>query len=207
MGRALATWMRRRVVEQHLNGTSLAEIARTEGLSYATVRKCWHRYKQRGLEGLAPDYGNCGRAGPSPHDGVYRAARYLKYLHRDWGAPLIHLHLRQRYGAAGLPSVRTLQRWFAQAGLCRRRQRLPVPERRWAQAPHEVWQIDAKEQITLSGGEKACYLTMVDEHSGALLEAPVFPPQPHQSGSAPGGARRPHRQFQALGAPGGHQGR
>ncbi len=178
MGRALPTWMRQRVVQQHLEGTSLAEIARSHNLSYSTVRNCWHRYREGGLDSLAPDYANCGRTGPNEQDLAYRAARYLKFLHRQWGAPLIRLKLQQRYRALPLPSVRTFQRWFKKAGLVPQRKRLPEPKQRWAKAPHEIWQIDAKERITLAEGEKACYLTMVDERSGALLEAPVFPPQP-----------------------------
>ena len=185
MGQALATWMRQHIVEEHRTGTSLAEIARVHNLSYSTVRSCWHRYKQRGLDGLAPDYGNCGRPGPGPQDFVYRAARYLKFRHRGWGAPLIRLKLQQRYPQLSLPSVRTFQRWFERAGLVPLRKRLPEPKRRWAEAPHEVWQIDAKERLTLAQGEKACYLSVVDEHSGALLAAPVFPPQSDLPSGAP----------------------
>jgi len=185
---ALASAARRRVVEAHLNGEPLKAIAARENLSYSSVRLYWHRYRQRGFEGLVPDYQNCGRQGPSNADLIYRAARYLKFRHRQWGAALIHLKLEQRYRGRALPSVRTMQRWFKKANLTPRRKQLPKPEKPWAEAPHEVWQIDAKEQLTLQDGSRACYLSVTDEHSGALLASPVFPPLLYQPGKAAGGA-------------------
>ena len=183
---ALATSIRRRIVEAHLGGESLKAISHREHLSYSCVRTSWRRYRQGGLEGLGPDYQNCGHRGPGRDDLIYRAARYLKYRHRQWGAPLIRLKLKQRYPDRFLPSIRTLQRWFKKADLAPIRKRLPQPDRSWAQVCHDVWQIDAKEQLTLEEGTAACYLTLTDEHSGALLETPVFPPQPDQSGGSVG---------------------
>jgi hypothetical protein len=46
--------------------------------------------------------------------------------------------------------------------------------KRWATEPHMVWQTDAKEQQRLVDGTFFCYLTIMDEKSGALLAAPVF---------------------------------
>lgn len=199
MAQPMPMALRLLVVDEHLQGYSLAEIARTHKLSYSTVRACWHRFKKRGREGLAPDYSRCGRPGPRPEDRLYRAARYLKFLHRRWGAPLIRLRLEQRYGPEDLPSLRTLQRWFKHAGLTQPRKQLPQPEPTWAKAPHAVWQLDAKEHLRLGSGQHACYLTIVDEHSGALLGAPVFPQGPHQSGRSARGAPATRPQLGALG--------
>lgn len=195
MGQPLSMTLRLLLVEQHLQGQSLAQIARSHHLSYATVRTIWQRFEARGRQGLAPDYSRCGR--PRRDDRIYRAARYLKFLHRQWGAPLIRLKLEQRYGSA-IPSVRTLQRWFKRDGLTLPRKQLPRAKVAWAEAPHAIWQIDAKENLRLgpaetSSAEVASYLTIVDEHSGALLEAPVFPHGPHQPGRFEGGAPVPRR--------------
>ena len=46
-----------------------------------------------------------------------------------------------------------------------------------ALAVHNIWQVDAKEQFTLSAGQAANYLTIVDEKSGGWLESPLFPHQ------------------------------
>ena len=179
MPAALATSIRRRIVDAHLAGETLRSIAEREKLSYSSVRTYWRRYRQRGFEGLGPDYQNCGHR-QRQNDLIYRAARYLKYLHRQWGAPLIRLKLNQRYGHL-VPGIRTLQRWFKKAHLKPMHSTIPKPERTWAQTPHEIWQIDAKEQLRLDDGSPACYLTVSDEHSGALLASPPFPPQPDQS--------------------------
>jgi hypothetical protein len=45
----------------------------------------------------------------------------------------------------------------------------------WSNVVHDIWQIDAKEQLHLSSGENVCYLTIVDEKPGCLLMA-YFPP-------------------------------
>ena len=52
MGHALPTWMRQRIIEEHLNGKTLTQIAQEQTLSYSTVRRCWHRYQERGIDGL-----------------------------------------------------------------------------------------------------------------------------------------------------------
>lgn len=39
---------------------------------------------------------------------------------------------------------------------------------------HQVWQIDAKENQSLSDGRPACWLSIVDEKTCGLIEAPVF---------------------------------
>ena len=62
-------------------------------------------------------------------------------------------------------------------GLNRPREHHPAVDRGWAQAVHQVWQVDAKERLVLDNEQlqPACYLTISDEHSGACLKALVFP--------------------------------
>lgn len=40
---------------------------------------------------------------------------------------------------------------------------------------HNIWQVDAKEQLVLANGSHACYLTITDERSGAWIEGIAFP--------------------------------
>ena len=75
--------------------------------------------------------------------------------------------------------MRTLQRWFKAAGLTRLRQKQPDSVQTKTCAVHQVWQIDAKERLPA----QASYLSMIDEHSGAFLEAFVFPPRLYLAGS------------------------
>ena len=173
---ALADSIRRQIIEQVSRGCSLIEIAVNNRLSYSTVRKISKRFKQEGIQGLKPRYDRCGRTITNSDKFFYRATGWLKRLHPDWGAALIRLIVQERYTDAFLATERTLQRWFKAQGLHRIKSRLPLPALIWAQQVHDVWQIDAKEQFHLASTQKACYLTIVDEKSGCLLKASVFPP-------------------------------
>ena len=53
----------------------------------------------------------------------------------------------------------------------------PKEQARWAKHLHEGWQIDAKEEILTANGYKNCWLNIVDEHSGTVIDPPVFPLQ------------------------------
>jgi hypothetical protein len=67
-----------------------------------------------------------------------------------------------------------VQQWYSFKGL---NQPYNIRNQPKADAVKEVYdciQIDAKEKIQIKDGSKACYLTMVDVKSGALLDAPIF---------------------------------
>jgi hypothetical protein len=44
-----------------------------------------------------------------------------------------------------------------------------------AERPHQGWQTDASEDLRLQGKQRACWLRVVDECSGAFLKTLVFP--------------------------------
>ncbi len=173
MGAPTPLWIRQRVIEDYQAGCDVATIVSRNALSRSSVYNIYRRYKEGRV--LAADYSACGR--PMTDERIYRAARYLRFLHPGWGAPLIHTFLQRRYKA--VPTVRTLQRWFKAAGLTELRQKRVVTERVKADHVHGCWQIDAKERLPA----KACYLSIVDEHSGAFLGTPVFPLLTDQSGA------------------------
>ena len=85
--------------------------------------------------------------------------------------------MTKRYGSSGLPCIREMQKWFRAASLNKPRQRKGHLYMGAALAVHNIWQVDAKEQFTLSAGQAANYLTIVDEKSGSWLESPLFPHQ------------------------------
>ena len=176
MPSALPQWIRLEIIEQKSKGMTLLDIAEQKHLSYSTVRNIYKRYLTEGVQGLTPHYYNCHRPGPKRDHLIYRAALWLKRLHQDWGAALIRLKLQQRYDQLYVPAERTLQRWFKSQGICKAKSVFPVQQSTWASQVHDVWQIDAKEKLHLASGEKACYLSIVDEKSGCLLKAFVFPP-------------------------------
>ena len=174
---ALSPSLRQQIVTQWAKGSSLIAISELYGLSYSTVRNICHRFQTEGCKGLTPHYFNCGRKGAARGDyRLWRAALWLKRLHPRWGAALILLLLKARYRRAVLPGERTLQRWFHSAGLYKAKSSFPLPLQPWAKRVHDIWQIDAKEKLHLASGQRTCYLTVVDEKSGSLLAAFVFPP-------------------------------
>lgn len=182
MPNALPIDVRQQIIEQFSKGFSLLAIAQSLNLSYTTVRRVYKRYNTLGVKGLKPHYEHCGR--PAAYLGTLleRAALYLKRHHPSWGAALIGLILQQRYSPLVPPGERTLQRWFKAHRLGRPKDALCLPPQPtcWAQQVHDVWQIDAKEKLVLTSTQRACYLSVVDEKSGCLLSAQVFPPLPYQ---------------------------
>lgn len=140
------------------------------------MRKIYHRYQQHGH--LEASYDKCRHQGIRHNPTVYERAIQLKQAHPKWGAGLIWVELAEEFDEVDLPSERTLQRWFKRGGV-----QNPAPERapkpfaaRGKQA-HEVWAMDAKEQVELADGSFVSWLTVTDEGSGAILGAFLFPHQ------------------------------
>lgn len=181
MGQPVHMPVRERLIDLRAEGHTVDYIAREVGLSFWTVRNLLRRHNKKGVSGYAPDYTSCGAGGRLRADYFFfRAGCWLKRLHPLWGAPFIRLKLAQRYGEAGLPSSRQMQRWFRHRGLNEPRQRKNEPKGGKAQAVHECWQVDAKERLVLAGGQPCSYLSVVDEHSGASLGAILFPLSPNK---------------------------
>jgi hypothetical protein len=181
--------VRRRILEHQRRGLRPAAIARHLGLPERTVRALCARFRARGGAAVAPDYQGPAAAAPSR---AIQQALLLHAQHPGWGAPYLLLRLRQEQPELrDLPSARTLQRWFA------RQQQPPAPAGRkpaaarvGARRPHEVWQMDAVEQLPLQTGQQVCWLRWVDEWTGAVLGTEVFPLRQFRPGAAGGGAAR-----------------
>lgn len=191
MPRALCVPCRQEIVRRHCGGESLTQISEALNLSYWSVRGICRRYRDRGEDGLKPDYDRC-KARPLRSDRkVHRAALWLKRRHPQWGAGLIRTLISERWPDRPLPHPRTFQRWFRAARLHRVRQRRLRSDPQWAKEPHEVWQMDAVEKVRLADGNPACWLTLTDEATGAILSTAPFPPGTDRlrgTGSGPGGA-------------------
>jgi hypothetical protein len=200
MPRALAVPLRQEIVDRHRRGETLVSIAAELALPYYTVRKVWRYHAQRG--DLRPRYDRCGRPGVRASRWAYRCALALKRRHPRWGATLILTLLRERRPEEPLPCERTIQEWFAGAGLnTPRRPHAPLPtDPHRARDAHEVWQMDAKERVALKDGTEVSWLTLTDEASGALIGAEVSPPGPVEPGRPPGREGEPAAGLRAVGA-------
>jgi transposase-like protein len=177
MPAATAIKKREEIVRRRQEGTSFARIARDMSMSYHTVRNVWRHYDRTGQ--LEPAYDACVHTGVRKDPAIYEKAIEFKRAHPTWGSGLIWVELAELFAEEALPSVRTLRRWFHRAGLVDReekdkRPRLSIVR---GQAAHEVWAMDAKEQMSLADGSKASWLLISDEGSGAMLHGTFFPYQ------------------------------
>jgi hypothetical protein len=89
---------------------------------------------------------------------------------------MIRLELEDHYDT--LPCARTVQRHLGHAGLqpapAGRTPSAVYPRVPRAERPHQGWQMDASENLRLKGHQRACWLRIVDECSGAFLKTWVF---------------------------------
>lgn len=200
MPQALSQVLRQEIWQQRGKGAEIGAIAEVLGISRRSVT----RILARGGRGLKPSYDRCGRNGREYREGVRTAAVALKRAHPGWGAVVIQLELAQEFGKTErLPGERTLQSWFRRAGVAVRRERKPAETRPRGQWVHEVWEVDAKEQVTLGDHSRASVLMMVDEASGALVAATSFPPRAIQCRTCSRHPQRATGDVRALRAPGG----
>lgn len=200
MPQALSQVQRQEIWRQRGRGTGSGAIAEALGISRRSVT----RILARGVEGLKPSYERCGRNGREYGEAVRTAAVTFKRAHPGWGAVVVQLELAKELGKRErLPGERTLQRWFRRAGVAVKRERKPAESRARGQRVHEVWEVDAKEQVTLGDRSRASVLMVVDEASGALVAATSFPPGAIQCRARGRHSRRATGDVRALRASGG----
>jgi hypothetical protein len=199
MPAALSMRERRQIVAMREQEHRFREIAEELHRDYETVRKIYHRYVQKGQ--LEAAYDLCCQQGMRSNEAVYERAIQLKQAHPKWGAGLIWVELAEEFEEGELPSERSLQRWFRRAGV-----QNPAPERpprvfvARGKRAHEVWAMDAKEQVELGDGTFVSWLTVTDEGSGAILDAFLFPPQALGADRSDEGESRPARPDDILGS-------
>jgi transposase len=147
-------------------------------VSLRTVQRLFARFGQRGADGIAPDYPRCGQQQPQATDPqLVEQLCQARRQHPRWGSEMLRLELEDHDD--GVPCARTLRRHLHAAGLqpapAGRTPAAPRPRVARAQRPHQGWQADASEELRLKGQQRACWLRLVDECSGAFLKTVVFP--------------------------------
>jgi transposase len=193
MGKALSLMLREQICELRDKGICPKEISEQLSIPYNTVKTLCKRFKKEGMKGLQPNYSNCGRKVLAHVIGFKATVLEKRHNHESWGAPRIHVELKRSKDCtenqASQVSIRTIQRWYRSAGVNPPRQQTNKPSIGRSTAPHNIWEVDAKEHLTLLDGSPACYLTIADEFTGAWLEATVFPLWQNISGATNRGAR------------------
>ena len=168
--------IRRQIVKRHEKGETLKSISREMNIPYISVKSVWRHWRVH--KKLEPNYEKASEKGTRLYTHIYPEAIAMKKAHRRWGAGLIRVELRKQFPNERLPSERTLQRWFREAGIgtSPKVQQCRQGYVRRGQLVHQVWAIDAKERMRLANGSGASWMVITDEASGAMLSGQAFPP-------------------------------
>lgn len=184
--------VRQAIFRRAEKGRSVVEIAVQCQVSERTVRHLLKQYRDRGPEASRPRYRQGPRTTSPRQEALRKRVVSMREEHPTWGADLLRVLLQDGNSKQSLPSGRTIRRWLQGAG-CQPAPpgRRPEPNRQRATRPHEVWQIDASEDIALQAGRRASWLRVVDEYTGAVLGTWVFSPWSLESGPHLRGAENP----------------
>jgi transposase len=182
--------VRQALWQRFQRGQSPTVIAQELQLSVRTVRHLVCRLGEQGSAALQPSYHSAPAQRDSTTQALHDQVLAWRRDHCHWGAGLLRVLLQRDYPKAAVPFERTLQRWLQEAGLGPApRGRRPASTQDRAQLPHEVWQVDAAEQVRLRSGQRVSWLRSVDECSGAVLATTVFPPREMAPGPTHGRPR------------------
>jgi transposase len=163
-------------------GMKKSIISRELQVDYDTLLIWCKRFLATGETGLSPCYQNCGRRSTSETHRL--RAIELRQAHSDWGAEYIRLHLTREFPGEKVVQPNQIRAWFRAADLVKKSTKLPsVPSKEWANQALQRVQVDAKEQLKTADDKPCCYLNYIDEHTGAELDAFVFPLRSYQSGA------------------------
>jgi transposase InsO family protein len=153
-------------------GAQMSALCQVYGISrktgYATIR----RYLEEGEDGLE-ERSRCPHTNPHAWSEEDREAILDCRRQESWGGRKWHRVLRRRHPDRKLPSKSTMDRWFDEAGLVRRRRR----RRDRAQGtpheaidgPNQTWCADFKGEYKLRNGRYCYPLTITDGFSRYLL--------------------------------------
>lgn len=172
-----------KIVEQHLAGWHLMDIAETMGLNYYTVRKWWRVYRRDGWSALVQVPPGPPRSGPlSTFDPLVKyVALRLKKEHPAWGPDVLLLHMSRRSSLQGLslPGRTTLSNYL-RPYLPRLRPERRLPTKR----PHEFvsvitdvhqrWQMDFKGRETIAPEGQVAPFLVCDEFSSTPLAGVIY---------------------------------
>ena len=177
MSKALSTAIRCSIIAEYNKGKNISALSREFSVTRRTIQILLKRYKSSGDLGLQPKYSNCGKERPKETNFIFRAVRFLRHYHPSWGAEKIYSEIKYKYPDRSLPHHRTMTRWFYWNGQLESKCRNDISTIDFPAAsnPHDCWQIDAKEEMRTADGKKQCWLNIVDEKTGMVIEPPVFP--------------------------------
>jgi transposase InsO family protein len=164
-------------------GACMAKLCRKYGISRQNGYKWLRRYHEGGVEGLQERSRRPQGSRVSVSGEMVLQVLELRQQ-RGWGPKKLREVLRRRrQGREAVPSVRTIARIVARAGLTKKRRPLRPPQshRREAEAPsvtvrapNDLWTVDFKGWWRAGNGERCEPLTVRDAHSRYALRAVIL---------------------------------
>jgi transposase InsO family protein len=154
-------------VREVLEGASVTDVARRNGVARQTVHDWLRRYATGGMAALVDRSSkplSCGHQIPPT---VEARIVELRREHPGWG-PRTILHRLEREGVAPLPGRSSVHRALLRHGLIKpgKRRRRRDDYRRWERGrAMELWQMDVVGRIFLADGTELHAITGVDDHS------------------------------------------
>lgn len=169
-------------------GEKKSDISRKLGISYHSLLSWIKRHQAEGEDGIVPHYDRSGRHSEMSQE-VEDKIKACRKTHEDWGGAYIRLNVGRDLPELFVPGERQIQRMLVKSGQARKPTRQPGVPVEWARHVFERVQADAKERLRTKNGKECCYLNFIDEHSGAELDALVFPLRTYLPGSGTGNFR------------------
>jgi len=161
------------LIQRHIAGERLGELAREFGISLKTAKKFKARFHQMGQPGLL-DLSRAPRW--TPHKTPPELVRIIvatRKKHPTWGPKKLKEVVEQRY-KRDFPAASTIGDILDRAGLVlkrpQRRLHVPLPTHlETANGPNDIWCIDYKGQFRLGNGRYCYPLTLTDQFSRFIL--------------------------------------
>jgi transposase InsO family protein len=158
---------RYRAVLEVLEGASVIEVARRNGVTRQTVHEWLRRYANDGLGALAD---RSSRPVSCPHQMTAQLEATvvaMRRAHPAWGPDRIRWQLA-RDGVDPLPGRSSVYRALVRHGLvdAKKRRRKREDYRRWERSRSmELWQMDVMGRVHLADGRELKVITGIDDHS------------------------------------------
>jgi transposase InsO family protein len=159
---------RYRAVLDVLEGASVVDVARRNGVTRQTVHEWLRRYAGDGGLGALAD--RSSRPGSCPHQmppEVEARVVAMRRAHPAWGPDRIRWQLG-RDGVDPLPGRSSIYRALVRHGLvdATKRKRRREDYRRWERSRSmELWQMDVMGRVHLADGRELKVVTGIDDHS------------------------------------------
>lgn len=175
--------VRRQAYDLWQSGMKKRAISSTLSVDYDTLLGWIKRFVTEGESGLGVRYARCGRKSKLP-DSIRIRALELRRSYPSWGAEYIRLHLQREFSDQVIVKANQIRKWLRADGLLSAKTHLPAVKTDWVNQPLLRVQVDAKERLQTMDEQPCCYLNFIDEHTGAALDAFVFPLCSHQPSSS-----------------------